>query len=469
MTVVSDPKPIIIVQGGQYGSEAKGAVTGWLAVNRQVSLAVRTGAVNAGHTVYYKPDWASQPPGTDFNDRVDAKPFVNQQLPVAWVNPRTSLVIGPGAMIEPDTLWREIAMINRAQGVTSGRGVIDRLFIDYRCGLHDAMGHAARSAESDRHHKIGATGKGCSEAIIDKIRRRGDADYILARDHQLFTNTPLKDRLYDTTALLMQAYDHGQQILLEGTQGAGLDLHLGPYPYTTHKPCNAAQWVVEAGLSPSLDYEVVLVMRTYPIRVAGNSGPMHGETDWVTLGRDINHRRMAADMDPICDPDAITRFYRVRNNLATATGFPLQGRFWLYDEVMRVKWRDAISELDKQTLEMLPVSDVDELRKLFEMTTVTRKLRRVGVWDSELAHNAILWNRPAWVAMTFCNYLEPTLWGWDGNESDCPDPDAFGRLQSWLEAVEEADLGGTPIRLCSFGPEPQHFAQRLTADELVHE
>jgi adenylosuccinate synthase len=445
-----DTKPILVIQGGQYGSEAKGAVTGWLALNRRVDWAVRTGAVNAGHTVYYRPSWASG----------SYRAFVNQQLPVAWVNPTTALVLGPGTMIEPETLWREIARINKAIG--GGSNVIDRLYIDYRCGLHQPE-HAERSAAADRHHLIGATGKGCSEAIIDKIRRRGDPDYKLARDHDLIANTPLQHRLFDTSAILNQAYDTGRQVLLEGTQGAGLDLHLGPYPYTTHKPCNAAQWVVEAGLSPALDYEVVLVMRTMPIRVAGNSGPMRHETDWVTVAEVMNFALRNRHLPPRVDPQTLAEFARLRNNLAEATGLPHRGAFHLYTADERVQWRDAISELDKQTLERMEPAQVEELCKLFEMTTVTRKLRRIGDWDAQLAAAAVQWNRPAWIAMTFCNYMMPTLWGWDG-EDDCPDPDAFGQLQEWLVEVETQLK--TPIRLCGFGPHPEHFSQRVTAEEM---
>jgi adenylosuccinate synthase len=435
-------KPIIVVQGGQYGSEAKGAVTGWLGVNRRVDWAVRTGAVNAGHTVYYK-----------------GQPYVNQQLPVGWVNPESMLVLGPGTMIEPEILWREIAMINRTMPEAN---VLERLFIDYRCGLH-SLEHQLRSAEADRHHKIGATGKGCSEAIIDKIRRRGDPEYHLARDHDLIANTPLNARLFDTAGLLNSAYDTDKQILLEGTQGAGLDLHLGPYPYTTHKPCNAAQWVVEAGLSPALDYEVVLVCRTYPIRVAGNSGPMNDEIDWPTLARWINDALIEHGEPARVNYTVLQKFEAIRTNIAKATGLPNNGKFQTYSADQRVQFRDAISELDKQALMTMTDEEVTELRRLFEMTTVTKKLRRIGNWDPVMVKAAIAWNRPAWIAMTFCNYWFPTLWDWDG-ESECPDPESFGNLQTTLSEIE--DTLGVPVRLCSFGPDSTHFAQRMTAEEV---
>ncbi len=144
-------KPILIVQGGQWGSEAKGAIASYLCNTRNVNLSVRTGATNAGHTCFYK-----------------GKPYKMQQLPTGWTNPNTTLVIGAGALIDPEILHREVKMVSDA----TGRDVRTRLLIDYRCGLHTSA-HAHRSKESNRHHAIGATGKGCSEALMDRIRLRG--------------------------------------------------------------------------------------------------------------------------------------------------------------------------------------------------------------------------------------------------------------------------------------------------------
>ena len=86
--------PITIVQGAQFGSEGKGAVAGALALRLHFDYAVRTGAINAGHTVYF-----------------EGKPYAMQQLPVAWVRPDTKLVIGPGAYVHYPTLIKEIEIM----------------------------------------------------------------------------------------------------------------------------------------------------------------------------------------------------------------------------------------------------------------------------------------------------------------------------------------------------------------------
>lgn len=81
------------------------------------------------------------------------------------------------------------------------------------------------------------------------------------------------------------AVDRGKKVLIEGTQGSGLSLYHSPhYPKTTSRETNAAGFVSEVGLSPRLISEIVLVFRTFPIRVAGaQAGPLHDELTWEQL------------------------------------------------------------------------------------------------------------------------------------------------------------------------------------------
>jgi adenylosuccinate synthase len=76
----------------------------------------------------------------------------------------------------------------------------------------------------------------------------------------------------------------GERIVIEGTQGFGLSLlHSEHYPHVTSRDTTAAAFVAEAGLSPLDVDEVALVIRTFPIRVAGASGRLPDETDWTTI------------------------------------------------------------------------------------------------------------------------------------------------------------------------------------------
>lgn len=379
---------IIVVQGAQWGSEAKGAIAAYLCVKRDVTYAVRTGAINAGHTVFH-----------------NGKEFKMQQLPVGFVHPGTKLVIGAGALVHPFQLMKEVNMLED----NGFPDIKDRIYIDYRAGLHTDK-HTDMSALSGRHHAMGATGKGCSEALMDRIRLRGSHGV-------LFRDTPIAStfNLVDTEILLNRGYDQGAQILLEGTQGSGLDLYFGPYPYTTHKSCQAATWVQEAGLSPALDYEVVLVARTYPIRVAGNSGPMPNEIGWVHLANSINERLKFCGKPHLVSNQALAEFMDRCRTVAGSMLYALPNGsdtdFWAWSPEEREQFKESISEFYKHVLTGLPEPTLTELRKLFELTTVTKKLRRIarfsqGVWDT-----AVRMNRPSSSYLTFANYVVPEVWG----------------------------------------------------------
>jgi adenylosuccinate synthase len=412
------------VQGGCWGSEAKGTIAAFLCKERKVDIAIRTGATNAGHSVVYK----------------DTK-YVNKQIPTGWVNPSTQLVIGAGALIDPEILARETAMISQATGEDANL----RLNIDYRAALH-VPAHEAKSKASGRHHSIGATGRGCSEALIDRIKGRGDSSYILFGDSPCAKNYDV----CDTESYLNWAWDEGAQLLLEGTQGQMLDLYLGPYPYTTHKQTGPAQWMLECGLSPRLPTEIVMVVRTFPIRVAGNSGPMPQEISWPILAREINGIRMRAGMPEIVDEQAIVDFEAAVAEAGKAFDGPenwshLNQHEW--DSSARVSYQKALSEVNKAALDSLPAATTANLSRLFEMTTVTKKLRRIARIDEGELKIAARQIRPSWIALTFLNYLFPQHWYELPNSIE-------GDQIEFIKWVEEACHA--PVKLVSYGPEDSH-------------
>ena len=398
---------IIIVQGGQWGSEAKGAIASYICNHEQVDIAVRTGATNAGHTAYF-----------------DGKPVVMQQLPVGWTNPDTDLVLGAGALIDPYILAREVAEVE----TLTGRDIRGRLLVDHRAGVH-LPEHKERSKQSGRHHAIGATGKGCSEALIDKIRLRG-------KGYQTFGMTEFANnyKVVDTVKALNDSFDGGAKILLEGTQGQLLDLHLGPYPYTTHKQTGPAVWMAEAGLSPALPTDIVMVVRTYPIRVAGNSGPMPLEMTWPALARIINRKLEAVNSGPIVTEESLAEFEYALSNVLRDVKFESE--------------EAKLSEANKLALEQLSPEVVSDLRRLFEMTTVTRKLRRVARIHWKTLHDSAKQIRPHRVALTFMNYEFPEYW-YRKPENGIPDG-----MKDYLKLV--SDSCRAPITHVTFGPADEH-------------
>lgn len=429
---------IIIVQGGQWGSEAKGAIAGYICEREGVDIAVRTGATNAGHTVYYQ-----------------GKPVKMQQLPVGWVNPETRLVLGAGALIDPIILERECNQVSEL----TGKDVRKRLWIDRRAGVHLPI-HTQRSKESGRHANIGATGKGASEALIDKIRGRGEGYQTFG--HPNYGNPTERDlsggyQVADTALLLNIHYDEGAKILLEGTQGTLLDLHLGPYPFTTHKQTTPANWMSECGLSPALPTDIVLVVRTYPIRVAGNSGPMKDEISWPILAREINIKRSRRDLPPIVFDETIREFEKwVRDAASRRDDLPyrsdgLDQHTWR--AAHREEFKHALSNLNSIAWAFLRDDYQEELLKLFEMTTVTRKLRRVARLSlDDLAWSGML-NRPHRVAVTFMNYEFPESWYQEGDKAVIFQEDRKNYLASIQEAIK------APVTMASFGPESKHIAE----------
>ena len=381
---------VIIVQGGQYGSEAKGQIAGVICEREWVNIAVRTGATNAGHTYYV---------------RGEAVKF--QQLPVAAAIPGIQIVLGAGSLIDPHILDAEVQLASRL----AGDDVRARLVVDPRAALH-LPAHAERSAISGRHVAIGATGKGCSEALIDRIKGRSDKSYVL---FGLFGKSPFTHdyNIADTEALLNQRFDEGAKILLEGTQGQGLDLYLGPYPYTTHKQCGPGQWMLECGLSPALPTDIVMVVRTYPIRVAGNSGPMTHEMSWPMMANIINNERKERDLPPIVNMAAVYEFEMAVKANAHKFALPvgsdgLDQHMWRESD--RVLFRQALSDLNKVAMEQIGLPALAELKKLFEFTTVTKKLRRIAALDYKQLGDSGRQIRPHRLAITFMNYEFPMWW-----------------------------------------------------------
>ena len=244
-----------VLVGGAYGSEGKGQIAAYLSPEYEVLI--RVGGPNAGHTVYEEPE-----------------PFTFHQLPSGTQrNLESQLVLGPGAVISVDRVLDEIAKCEVSK---------ERLAIDPQAMIIEI---ADRTTERALVDKIGSTGQGVGAATVRKILRTNAAPPVrLARDEP-----QLKDYIKDTRLVLDDAFASGQRILLEGTQGTGLSLHHGHYPYVTSRDTTVSGCLAEAGISPSRVRKTLLVCRTYPIRVespaGGDSGPMTNEITLNEIAR----------------------------------------------------------------------------------------------------------------------------------------------------------------------------------------
>jgi adenylosuccinate synthase len=248
--------PVSIVVGGQYGSEGKGKVAHYLARELNASFAVRCGGPNSGHTV--------------IDEQGNARIF--QQLPTASILPNVKLAICSGSYIDLSILIREIEETNARP---------DRLFID-KDAVIITDNLKTRELENGLIARIGSTGSGTGAAVAARTNR--EKDLLFAKDI-----SELKPFINDVPQILREALDHQERIIIEGTQGFGLSpLHSRLYPYTTSRDTTAAAFLGETGLSPLDVDDVVLTIRSFPIRVSGNSGPLDNEIDWQTITNE-NH------------------------------------------------------------------------------------------------------------------------------------------------------------------------------------
>lgn len=386
---------VTVLVGGQWGSEGKGKLAH--VITDDYSVHVRTGAPNAGHTIYYN------------GDKV-----VMQTLPCGWTRMDAKLIIGAGGMIIPELFFKEVAMIKKYD-----KDIEKRIFIhpnaviiepkhvlaeygqaepcdyahkpmecpqwqtikaDIRNDLVDACTKCDKLSINDLWKKVGSTREGCGAALADKIWRGASprGEVCLAKDWP-----GIKEFCCDTTLMLNELIDAGESVLLEGTQGSGLSLHHGTYPKTTSRDTNAGGWISEAGISPLVVTDVIAAIRPYPIRVAGDSGPTGSEEiTWAEVER--------------------------------RAGVP-EGTFK-------------------------------------EITTVTKRVRRVFEFSHEWFKKTAMINRFTGVGLCFSDYLNKNDYGinkWDELSKETKD---------WVGAFEEEY--GIPIIWISTGPYKEQTVTR---------
>jgi adenylosuccinate synthase len=250
---------VTVVVGGQYGSEGKGKVAQFLAREQRAAAVVRVGGSNSGHTGF-------GPQG---------EPQVFRHLPTAALLPDTLCVIASGSYIDPPIL---LAEIERVRLPTS------RLLIDEKA-FTITRADKEYEEESGLVKRIGSTGSGTGGAVRRRIERGSAGGTV--RDIP-----ELAPYLGDASTRLRELIDAGERVLVEGTQGFGLSvLHSPHYPHATTRDTSAAGAIAEVGVSPLDVDQVVLVIRTFPIRVAGDSGPLPREVDWPTVTEESGSER----------------------------------------------------------------------------------------------------------------------------------------------------------------------------------
>ena len=280
--------PAYAVIGAQWGDEGKGKIIDFLAEKAAV-IARYSGGNNAGHTVIN-----------------DAGTFKLHLVPSGICWPHTMNVIGNGVVVDPEVLLKEIGENNLDP---SRLAVSDRahLIMPYHVVL-DQLEEAKRGNAA-----IGTTGRGVGPAYVDKVSRQGlrvgellDPEElalrlpeIVAFKNEIITKiyggdpvnvddifaltkkwaTELAEYIRPVENLVANAIDNGENVIVEGAQGALLDLDHGTYPYVTSSNPTVGGTLTGLGMGPRSYGGVAGVFKAYCTRVGAGPFPteIHGE------------------------------------------------------------------------------------------------------------------------------------------------------------------------------------------------
>ncbi len=245
-------KTVDCIIGLQWGSEGKGKIASYL--SNEYNAMIRSGGPQAGHTFY-----------------IENKKYINRQIPCGIPNPNCKFYLAANSIINIEILKEEIKRYNLTP---------NRLMIDNNA-LVIIKEHIELEKKSSLKDRLASTLEGVGAAQSEKIWRR--AKLFGAYNEKDFRPCFVYDmpELYffagDTSQSINQLIEMNGTILIEGTQGFGLCLNHGNYPFVTSRDVNSSSLFSDAGISPLYMGQTIGVIRTYPIRVGGNSGPTNSE------------------------------------------------------------------------------------------------------------------------------------------------------------------------------------------------
>lgn len=269
-----------VVLGSQYGDEGKGKLVDSMAEKAHLVCRVQ-GGNNAGHTIW-----------------VSGKKVVTHLIPSAILRPDCKVGLGAGMVIDP-LAWQEEFEMLQSLGVNMSA---NRLFVDPRAQIilpyHRLMDRKRETDSSARGASIGTTGRGIGPAYASRAFREGPrvADFVTDGGiDEFFKKSPhleegfdadvrmafariakaLRPYVRDVAMEANDALDTGKKLLIEGAQGAMLDVSFGSYPFVTSSNLVAGSCPGNLGIPPWRVGEILGVVKAYSTRV-GN-GPFIGE------------------------------------------------------------------------------------------------------------------------------------------------------------------------------------------------
>jgi adenylosuccinate synthase len=277
---------IVVIIGAQWGDEGKGKIVDLL-TERAAGVARFQGGHNAGHTLV-----------------IDGKKTILSLIPSGILREHVQCFIGNGVVLSLPALLKEADML-----ADRGVPVFERLRISPNCPLilasHVALDLARERARGA--NAIGTTGRGIGPAYEDKVARRAvrvadlfqrerfaaklgevldfhnfvlqhyfkeaPIDFQKVLEESLVQAERVKPLVGDVSLELARLRDAGGSVLLEGAQGALLDIDHGTYPYVTSSNTVAGNAAVGTGLGPrDIDY-VLGIIKAYTTRVGAGPFP----------------------------------------------------------------------------------------------------------------------------------------------------------------------------------------------------
>ncbi|MBC7659002.1 MAG: adenylosuccinate synthase [Chitinophagaceae bacterium] len=271
---------VSILVGAQWGDEGKGKWIDILA--RDVDIVARfQGGNNAGHTLY-----------------VDGQKVVLHQIPSGIFHANKISALCAGVVVNPSQLLAEIRKVAAFVQLTP-----ERLWLSARAHVISPWHiYLDSKTETEAAKPIGTTKRGIGPTYAEKANRTGIrlGDYIHADRRQAWyeslseTNPrfaehrkahvdqwqefdkaadELRPFVNDAEHLVRREIQNGKKALLEGAQGALLDINHGTYPYVTSSETAAGGAFASLGFSPKSVDKIYGVAKAYVTRVGSGAFP----------------------------------------------------------------------------------------------------------------------------------------------------------------------------------------------------
>ena len=275
---------VTVLVGSQWGDEGKGKIVDILSEKYDIVTRYQGGA-NAGHTV-----------------EIGENQYILHLIPSGILREGVVCVIGNGVVVDPAALLKEIEILK-----DNGISVEGRLFISHNAHLIMPYHKLLDSISESGKTKIGTTGRGIGPCYIDKFARKGirivdllnkdvlerkirenleEKNNLLKKvyDHEgldidkiineyLQFDKEIDNYVTDVPLLLNNAINNGKNILLEGAQGAMLDVDHGTYPYVTSSSPTSGGASTGTGIPPTKISSIFGIVKAYTTRVGNGPFP----------------------------------------------------------------------------------------------------------------------------------------------------------------------------------------------------